>query len=342
MNETRSSCLSLAIRPLYSFLSGFIVASLMIISWAPCLTCNALAQEDSSVRLAYGRKIHYAPQIIAVRQGYFKSESFRVAPKIVLAGSQSAEALITAAADAAAMGDVPAVFAAASGRPLRIIACYGFSEHMHRIVAASGSGIRDSSSLRGKRVAIQFGSSTYGAFLLFCRREKIKVEDIRLINLRPTDMPEAMQSGQIDAVVGSEPWPSNIEAHCPGSYGVTSLAGLGNKYPLMMLVTEKLAAKHPDRVAALLRAVKRAIDLINRDPEAAAKIIAKVTGAPVSRELKVLRSLNWELCMDDSIEKSLTQTAAFLNQEGKIAPGADIRKKIDRGFIPMALSHSSP
>jgi sulfonate transport system substrate-binding protein len=290
---------------------------------------QAAAGQAMEIRLAYGKKIQYAPQIIATEQNYFKAEGLLVHPQILSTGPQAAEALITGAADAAAMGDAPAVFAAASGRFLKIVAAYGASEHMHRIVAAADSGIHTAPDLKGKRVAIQFGTSTYGAFLLFCRKHGIEKTELILINLTPTDMPAAMQSGQIDAAVGSEPWPSNIEETVAGSYPVTSLAGLGNEFPHVMVITEKLITQNPKAVAALLRAMNRAIEMINHQPHQAAEIIARVTGVPVQREFKSLQTIHWQLRMDSNIRNSLLQTADLLKQQNKLPISADINSTID-------------
>lgn len=291
------------------------------------------AGQAIDIRLAYGKKIQYAPQIIAVQQNYFRDQGLTVKPQILATGLQAAEALITGAADAAAMGDAPAVFAAASGRPLKIIAAYGASEHMHRIVAAENSGVRLPRDMIGKRVAIQFGTSTYGAFLRFCQKNGIEKADINLINLSPTDMPMAMQSNQIDVAVGSGPWPSNIEETVAGSYAVTSLAGLGNEYPHVMVVSHSLITRHPEAVTAILRALNQAIDMINQNPGQAAKIIAGVTGVRVQRELKGLASIQWKLRLDAAIKNSLVQTADFLKQQKKLPISADIGSSIDDAFL---------
>lgn len=301
---------------------------------------QAATGQSPGIRLAYGKKIQYAPQIIAAERNFFKTEGLLIRPQILSTGPQAAEALITGAADAAAMGDAPAVFAAASGRPLKIVAAYGASEHMHRIVAAAKSGIRFPSDLSGKRVAIQFGTSTYGAFLLFCRKNGIEKTDFNLINLVPTDMPVAMQSGQIDAAVGSEPWPSNIEETVPGSYPVTSLAGLGNEYPHVMVISETLATVHPESVVALLRALNRAIELINRQPREAAEIIARVTSVPVDRELKSMQAIQWKLRLDASIRNSLLQTADLLKEQNKLPLSADISSAIDETFLLRTIPAS--
>jgi sulfonate transport system substrate-binding protein len=215
---------------------------------------EAAAAETTRLRLAYGAKIHYAPQIIAFKQAFFAAEGLEVEAKVVQAGIQAAEAMTSGSADAAVMGDAPAIIAVASGMPLRIVASYGGGEKMHRLIAAPNSGIHRPADLVGKRVAVQMGSSTHGAFLLFLSKHKVDLKAVKLVPLDPSDMPEAMLAGQIDAGVGSEPWPSNIEERVKGSYEVATLSGLGNNFPLIMLVTDRYAKEHPEAVVAPLTA----------------------------------------------------------------------------------------
>jgi len=286
-----------------------------------------------SLRLAYGTKIHYAPQIIALKKGFFSDQGLSVEAKAVQAGIQAAEAMTAGSADVAVMGDAPAIIAAASGMPVKIVACYGGGENMHRIVASAASGIRSPADLKGKRVALQMGSSTHGGFLLFLKKNGLTAGDLKLVPLDPSDMPEAMLTGQIDAAVGSEPWPSNIEERVPNSHHLAALSGLGNTYPLVMLVTERYAEERPEAVVAALRAVQEAVDFMHRSPDQATQLIAEATGVPVARERRIMDTLEWGVVLDDATINALKQTADFLHSQGKIASVPDWSKTIDRSFI---------
>lgn len=291
------------------------------------------AERPTALRLAYGKKIHYAPQIVALKEGLFAKEGLAVEAKAVQAGIQAAEAMTSGSADIAVMGDAPAIIAAASGLPVKIIASYGGGERMHRIVAGPKSGIEAPADLKRKRVGIQMGSSTHGAFLLFLNKHALDPKEVKLVPLNPSDMPEAMLAEQIDAGVGSEPWPSNIEERVEGSHEVATLSGLGNTYPLVMLVTASYAQEHPEAVVATLRATRQAVALMHQDPGKAAGLIAEATGVPVARERKVMDTLEWGVVLDDATIASLKQTADFLLSQGKISKLPDWEAVLDSSFV---------
>ena len=87
---------------------------------------------------------------------------------------------------------------AASGRPLKIVACYGGGEKMHRWIAGKNSGIHSAKDLTGKKIAVNFGSSTHGALMLYLKKNGLDVQQVQLMNLNSSDMPEALATGQID------------------------------------------------------------------------------------------------------------------------------------------------
>ena len=318
-------------------LPGLLFAAALLVGFAVGASRESQAGQSTKLRLAYGAKIHYAPQIIALKKGYFAAEGLDVEAKVVQAGIQAAEAMTSGSADAAVMGDAPAIIAVASGMPLRIVASYGGGEKMHRLVAAPGSGIHRPEDLVGKRVAVQMGSSTHGAFLLFLSKNKVDAKDVKLVPLDPSDMTEAMLAGQIDAGVGSEPWPSNIEERVKGSYEAATLSGLGNNFPLVMLVTDRYGKERPEAVVAALRATKRAVEFMHQHPDEAAAVISETTGVPAAKERKIMDTLEWKVVLDDATVNSLKQTAGFLYTQGKIQRLPDWNKVVDRSSVRRAL-----
>jgi ABC-type nitrate/sulfonate/bicarbonate transport system substrate-binding protein len=204
---------------------------------------------------------------------------------------------------------------------------------MHRIIAGKDSGIRKAQDLTGKTIAVNFGSSTHGALMLYLKKNGLDLSQVKIMNLNSSDMPEALATGQIDAVAGSEPIPSIVEMGAPESYELATLSGLGNSYPLVLLVSAEVAANKPREVSALVRATAKAVRLMNDDPQRASEIIASATGATPQFELKVMQALEWRVRLDQEVRDSLEQARDFLFDIKKIPSKPDMNKFFDERFL---------
>ncbi len=283
-------------------------------------------------RLAWASKVHYAPQILADKMGWFANDSVRiVSVKLgVTTGIMAAEALISGSADIAVMGDAPALYALSSQRPCLLVAAYGGGKRMHRIITTRQSAVQTAEHLRGKKLAVQFGSSTHGALMLYLEKEGLAAESVQVLNMRFKDMADALAAGQIDLFAASEPMPALALQKNPDAREFAALDNLGNHFPLMMVTTERFAEKNPAAIELALEATRRGVDFINRSPDSAAVILSRVTGVEAAIEAEILSILDWNVRIDNEIIGSLKQTAQFLHGEGKLMRLPDIERMFYR------------
>ena len=146
-----------------------------------------MESERRTVRLAYQDRIADAATIIAVKKGFFEAEGLILKASVFTSGPACSEAIVSGAADIGTMGDTTGIIAV-SNYQVKIVASHGGGEHRHRIIVRNGSGIKTISDLKGKRVAIKFGTSTYGGFLLFAEKN-LDIDEINLVDMKPIDMP---------------------------------------------------------------------------------------------------------------------------------------------------------
>lgn len=288
------------------------------------------------ITLTYSNKVDYESLIIAIDQGYFKDEGLNVTTKIVVGGIQSAEAIATGAADIGAMGDAPAVIVASRGYHVKIVARYSGGERMHRIIA--WTDITSPKDLEGKKVGIQFGSSTQGAFIRWAETNGLNISKVQLVNIQPTDMPEAMKTRQIDAMAGSEPWPTNVEKMCGQDvYELGTSSGLGSNFPMVLVASDKLIQEKPEAIVKVIKAIMRASDYIRDHPDDAASIASGYTGLSLEDEKRCMGDLFWEVGLNQTDVESLTLTANFLKGFGTITEIPDIASFIDRTCLEKAV-----
>ena len=115
------------------------------------------------------------------------------------AGPQLLEALSVGSLDFGLTGDSPPVFAQAAGKDLLYVGAEPPKPDSSAILVPKDSPLRSLSDLKGKKVALQKGSSAH--YLLVAALEKAHLQwtDIQAIYLTPADARAAFERNSVDA-----------------------------------------------------------------------------------------------------------------------------------------------
>ena len=298
------------------------VAWTLVVVGALCLVISAvigsLEERPPSprIRFAYQDRVGSAICVVAVEKGFFKDAGLEVAATRFDNGAACAEALLSGAVDIASLGDTAVVIATAKGPEVKIIASHSAGENRHRIMAPADSPLKRPEDLKGKRLAVRKGTSAHGGLLMLLDANKLKPGDLRIVDMAPAKMPEALAKGTVDAFVASEPTPSLAEA-C-GARELTTLGGMGNDYPMLILARADLLKRHPGDVRRFIRALRRAERFLQRRPREAGALLARATGLPLETTRRAVSRHVYRLALDDSVLEGLNRTARFLHEQGVI------------------------
>jgi NitT/TauT family transport system substrate-binding protein len=115
-------------------------------------------------------------------------------------------AVVTRSVDFGAFGLAAATLGGAAGEPVVIIGAQ--CNRGMAVVAGAKSPIKTIKDLAGKKVAILPGSTQEVVILDRLKAEGMSIKDISPIRVSFSDMPAALERGDIDAYVGAEPGPS--------------------------------------------------------------------------------------------------------------------------------------
>jgi len=287
------------------------------------------------LRVTYSNKVDYEPLMVAVNKGFFRDEGLTVKPLIVTGGIESAEALATGAADIAAMGDAPAVISVSKYPQNKIVCAYGGGAQRHRLMARNG--IQSPRDLEGKKLGIQLGSSTHGCFLAWAKANGVALDKVEVLNLRPSEIPMAMDTGQLDAMAGSEPWATNTERQCGRKvHELATFRGHMGTSPMVIIVSKRTLEQKPEAVAKLVRALGKAVDWVNASHARTAAICAPLTGLSLQDQERCTYTLIWDLRWRPEDAESLALAAQFLLEQGKITALPDLAAAVDTRFLPRA------
>jgi ABC-type nitrate/sulfonate/bicarbonate transport system substrate-binding protein len=243
------------------------------------------------------------------------------------------EALASGSAQFGILGDVPAIMAVASGLPVKILGEVGGGEKRNRLMVGVSSRAKGFLDLKRLRLGVTKGTSAHGAFFRLCSAHHVEPSAFTLIPLEPPDMPEALVTGQVDAVLVWEPTPTLIEAKGMGKE-LLSLAGYGNSFPMCVLGNTRFAKASPEETRKVFRALAKAVKFIEESPDEAAKLMASATGTPAPVIRKSMGFHYFTVRWVSTTLESLKQTTEFLLDEKKLRAAPDWNAVVDPTYLP--------
>lgn len=166
------------------------------------------------------------------------------------------EAFANGQLDFANYGGLPNIIGRGAGLHTHVLAAYGTSPTY--LVARNGSGIETLADLRGRKISVQLGTILQLALASLLERAGLTAKDVQIFDLMAADQISALQSGDIDAVVGTSSVLSIVER----GYGKIVFTSKGKIDPAAVfgsfVVADDFAAKYPDIARRVLKQYLRA------------------------------------------------------------------------------------
>ena len=243
---------------------------------------------------------------VAMEKGWLEDAGIKYTYVEFPSGPALMEAFAAGEIDVAFAGLIPATVWYDKGVQLRIVAltCSGG----HALITMPDSGIKTLADLRGRKIAEpRRGSVTdilTRAFILMRRGGLDPEKDVELYEMKPADMPYALQRGDVDAAVTWEPFVSQAVLQMDAVI-VFDVIKEWPGYPVnSMFVSERFLKEHRDLVLKLLNIHQRATEFINENPGEANELLAKHLDLPVeviekARERVIFRT---RIPVDDAMK----------------------------------------
>ncbi|OAL77183.1 sulfonate ABC transporter substrate-binding protein [Acinetobacter sp. SFB] len=233
------------------------------------------------------------PSVKELRIGYQKSSiNFAVAKEQKLyekefpnakitwnefpAGPQILEALAVGSVDIGVTGDTPPVYAQAANKPLYYIAYEAAKPLASAILVPKNSSLKKLSDLKGKRIALQKGSSAHYLLVQAVRKAGLKWTDIQPIWLSPADARAAFQKGAVDAWAIWDPYYASTQLEDQAKV-LAAGKGLSPNYTFYLAAPE-FVKQHPQAIKGVIQQINLADAWVQKNQQATANLIAKNTG----------------------------------------------------------------
>jgi NitT/TauT family transport system substrate-binding protein len=146
-----------------------------------------------------------------------------------------------------------------------------------QVVATGASDIKSMRDLKGKTVAAIGPKFTDGLFMaLTLANVGLDInKDVKVVNPPPTEFARLLSSGEVDAVVALPPFSQDLRAKGIGRVILDSVVDppWSNYYCCTAWANREWMEKHPVAVKRALRAMLKGADVVNKDPEGAARFM---------------------------------------------------------------------
>ncbi len=200
---------------------------------------------------------------VAEEQGYFEKNGLDVTIKGYGSGKECADALIDGEADISTSADNVLVSDSFEHTDLRVLGTVA-TKQVKELVARKDKGITTIDDLIGKRIGVTKKSGAefqLGVFLTF---KGLTQQDVELVDLKPSEMLEAISNGDVDAVFVWDPYLYDIKkALCEN---VVSFPG-GEDFYFVLLTKENWIKNNPAAAERFIKSLLAAEDYIKDNPE---------------------------------------------------------------------------
>ena len=215
----------------------------------------------------------------ALSLGYIEEELSKTGYKVELVGFGQGgtainEALSSNQVDAAFVGDIPSIIAKSSGLDIEVVANLNNASGMG-IIVGNSSDISSPEELKGKKIVVAFGTTTYVYLVRLLSEYGMTIDDVELINDIANGGP-LVASGDADAVVSTLAGVIGYRDAGVGKILVTTSEDDAVKAVSQFYFygNKSYIDKNEDAVKAIIRALIRSKEKAETDPDATYKALA--------------------------------------------------------------------
>jgi ABC-type nitrate/sulfonate/bicarbonate transport system substrate-binding protein len=248
---------------------------------------------------------------VADQLGYFKEQGVKVNIRWYIAGTDLPSMWGAGNIHLGTATATMVVPIAAAGQSIYSIAPQSDIGGVQQVVLGKKAQeiVKSPKDLEKVKIGMPKGASVTMAIQGMARAHGVDFNKIQFVNLAPPDAITALAKGDIDAMAAWAPWTFRAVKEAGGKvYFTGNRSYVGGKEEKVdwlrvhagVVASGKMLKDNPNTVKAILRAVNKATDTLNRDREATVKIIA--------REMKIEEGLAREIMQYNVYTMEMTET----------------------------------
>jgi NitT/TauT family transport system substrate-binding protein len=244
---------------------------------APAPSAAPTGGSGSALKIAYSDWPGWVAWEVAIQKGWFKEAGVDVEFKW-FEYVPSMEAFSAGKVDAVSMTNGDALVTGATGGKSVSIIINDYSDGNDMIVAKPG--INSVAQLKGKTIGVEVGFVDHLLLLHALKAANLKESDVKLKNVKTDETPQALKSGDVDAVGCWQPSSGAALKEVPGSKAIFTSKDVPGLIYDMLAVNPKSLAEHRADWVKVAKVWDRVAKFVNdeKNLEEAAKIMSARVG----------------------------------------------------------------
>jgi NitT/TauT family transport system substrate-binding protein len=248
---------------------------------------------------------------VADQLGYFKDQGLKVNIRWYVAGTDLPSMWGAGNIHLGTATATMVVPIAAAGQPIYSIAPQSDIGGVQQVILGKRAQevVKSPKDLEKVKIGMPKGASVTMAIQNMAKANGVDFQKLQFVNLSPPDAVTALAKGDIDAMAAWAPWTfravkeaggklyfTGTRSYIPGKEGTVDWL----RVHAGVVTSGKMLKDNPNTLKAVLRAVHKATDTLNRDREAAVKIVA--------REMKIEEGLAREIMSQNVYTMEMNET----------------------------------
>ncbi len=233
-------------------------------------------------------------------------------------------------------GTVPVVTGIATNLPYQIYYIHDVIGEAESLVVKKNLKIKSFEDLKGKRLAVPFGSTAHFSLLKALDSNGINQNEVKILDMQPPDILAAWKRGDIDGAYIWHPTLGKIE-NTDGQVLTTSkaLADKGIITADLGIVNKKFAQNYPKFIADYKDILDQAIAKYKENPKEVAQSLTTILGVDETEILNQIKGLIW-------IDSKEQQSSKYLGTEDKKGDLAKVLEDTGKFLVDQKIITSNP
>jgi NitT/TauT family transport system substrate-binding protein len=285
---------------------------LLMVSILLLAGCSNNTKAPETLVFADPSQVMVALVYIAEAQGYFKDENLTLSYKPFTSGRDSLNSVLAGEADIGVATEFPFANNILQGKPLQILGTIFRTNNYSAVVARRDRGINQAGDLRGKTIGLAPNTNSDFMLSVILREANINADEVTLVPLKPEQIADALEQGQVDAVATWAPHVANSQARFASDAIVLIRTPSYTELSLLGARPETIKKKRT-ALQRLINALVRAEDFLNAHSEDALKIVIEHLAVKQTDRLRQdWPSLKFQVRLDNLLLTALTNEGVWL------------------------------